>query len=98
MFIALIGFVNSGLVVQGNGTVVALGTPSGLRTLVFLVGFVIMGWLLIRRVPGALVIGILVASFVAVVLNLAFGQGRAFGSAAVLPTSGFGLRYGLWGE
>jgi adenine/guanine/hypoxanthine permease len=35
MFIALIGFVNSGLVVQGKGTVVALGAPSGLRILVF---------------------------------------------------------------
>jgi adenine/guanine/hypoxanthine permease len=34
----------------------------------------------------------------AVVLNLAFGQSRAFGAAAVLPTHGFGLGYGLRGE
>ena len=98
MFIALIGFVNSGLVVQGKGTLLALGSPSGLRILVFLIGFVVMGWLMIRRVPGALVIGILLASAVAVCLNLAFGDGRAFGTAARLPTHGFGLGYGLWGE
>ena len=98
MFLALIGFVNSGLVVQGKGTVVTLGSPSGLRSLVFVIGFLVMGWLLIRRVPGALVMGILLASVAAVTLNLAFGQGRAFGGAGVLPTHGFGLGYGLWGE
>jgi AGZA family xanthine/uracil permease-like MFS transporter len=98
MFIALIGFVNSGLVIQGKDTVVTLGAPSGLRILVFLIGFFLMGWLLIRRIPGALVIGILLASVAAVVLNLAFGQSRAFGTAAVLPTHGFGLGYGLRGE
>jgi len=86
MFLALIGFVNSGLVVQGKGTVVTLGSPSGLRILVFVLGFLVMGWLLIRRVPGALVMGILLASVAAVALNLTFGQGRAFGAAAVLPT------------
>ena len=95
MFIALIGFVNSGLFVQGKGTVVALGSPSGLRMIVFVIGFLVMGWLLVRRVPGALVMGILMASVAAVALNLTFGQGRAFGAAAVLPTHGFGLGYGL---
>jgi adenine/guanine/hypoxanthine permease len=98
MFIALIGFVNSGLVVQGKGTVLALGSPSGLRILVFLIGFVAMGWLMIRRVPGALVIGILLASAAALGLNLVFGHGRAFGTAALWPTHAFGLGYGLWGE
>ena len=62
IFIALIGFVNSGLVVQEKGTVVAMGTPSRLRILVFMIGFLVTGWLLIRRVPGALVMGILLAS------------------------------------
>ena len=95
IFIALIGFVNSGLVVQGKGTVVAMGTPSGLRILVFMISFLVTGWLLIRRVPGALVMGILLASVAAVTLNLVFGRGRAFGTAAVLPTHGFGLGYGL---
>jgi adenine/guanine/hypoxanthine permease len=98
LFIALIGFVNSGLVVQGKGTIVALGSPSGLRILVFIIGFLVTGWLLIRRAAGALVFGILLASAAAVALNLAFGQGRAFGAAAVLPTHGFALGYGLWGE
>jgi AGZA family xanthine/uracil permease-like MFS transporter len=43
MFIALIGFVNSGLVIQGKDTVVTLGAPSGLRILAFLIGFFLMG-------------------------------------------------------
>ena len=94
MFIALIGFVNSGLVVQGKGTVLALGSPSGLRILVFLIGFVVMGWLMIRRVPGALVIGILLASAVAVCLNLVFGDGRAFGDGS--PIADTWVRLGLW--
>ena len=94
MFIALIGFVNSGLVVQGKGTMLALGSPSGLRILVFLVGFVAMGWLLIRRVPGALVIGILLASAVAVCLSPMaypwFGLGLwSVGRRSHLRSSGF---------
>ena len=94
MFIALIGFVNSGLVVQGKGTVARAGSPSGLRILVFLIGFVVMGWLMIRRVPGALVIGILLASAVAL-----------WPEPCVWPRSGFRrgspiayawFRLGLW--
>ena len=60
-----------------------------------MISFLVTGWLLIRRVPGALVMGILLASVAAVTLNLVFGRGRAFGTAAVLPTLGFGLGYGL---
>ena len=76
MFIALIGFVNSGLVVQKKGTVAALGAPSSLRILVLLIGFVVMECLMIRGVPDARVIAILLASVAALVLNFVFGQGR----------------------
>ena len=75
MFIALIGFVNSGLVVQKKGTVAALGAPSSLRILVLLIGFVVMECLMIRGVPDARVIAILLASVAALVLNFVFGQG-----------------------
>jgi len=70
LFIALIGFVNSGIVAQGEGTPLALGQDiTSWSSLVFVVGLVTMAALMARRVPGALLIGIVVATVVAGVIN-----------------------------
>jgi AGZA family xanthine/uracil permease-like MFS transporter len=97
MFIALIGFVNSGLVIRDQGTVLTLGKPSGLRVLVFLVGFLLMAWMLVRKVKGALVLGILGASALAVALNMTTGQGAAFGASAKPGEIWFQPGHGLFG-
>jgi AGZA family xanthine/uracil permease-like MFS transporter len=98
MFIALIGFVNSGMVTRGQGTVVTLGRPSGLRVLVFVLGFLLMGWMMIRKVRGALVFGILLTSAVAVLLNLSVGGGNAFGPSAKLSSNWFEFGQGFVGN
>jgi AGZA family xanthine/uracil permease-like MFS transporter len=72
LFIALIGFVNAGIVVhpQGGEPIVTLG--SDLTTwpiLVFVVGLAITSALVARRVRGALLIGILLATALAIVIN-----------------------------
>lgn len=73
LFIAFIGFVNSGIVHGGGGTVVAFGSDGSLTTwpmLVFAVGLITAIILLTRKVKGALLISILVASVVAVIIEL----------------------------
>lgn len=75
LFIALIGLVNAGVVVQGVGTPVTLAPDlSTLRMLTFAVGFVITAALVARRMRGALLIGILATTVFAIILNYAWGD------------------------
>jgi AGZA family xanthine/uracil permease-like MFS transporter len=85
LFIAFIGLVNAGIVIHPEGgTIVALSTDlTTLRILTFAVGLVITAGLVARRVRGALLIGILATTSVAVVINTVWGDGAIW--AAVGP-------------
>jgi AGZA family xanthine/uracil permease-like MFS transporter len=72
LFIALIGFVNGGIVVRGEegGPLVSLN--GDLRTwgvAVFVVGLILTSTLVARRVRGALLIGILTSTVLATIIN-----------------------------
>jgi AGZA family xanthine/uracil permease-like MFS transporter len=73
-FIALIGLVDAGFVGYGDNSSTAVtlgvfGKLAGWPVLVFCVGLVVMMVLFVRRVPGAMLIGIFVATNLAIVLN-----------------------------
>lgn len=73
-FIALIGLVDAGFVGHHEtaSTALGLGTLGRLATwpvLVFCAGLVLMLVLFVRRVPGAMLIGIVAATVLAVVIN-----------------------------
>lgn len=88
LFIAFIGFYTSGVVVKPDKSPlpVALGPLAGVPVLVFLIGFVLSAWLMARRVRGALLIGILVTTVVAIAINGAVGwTGFTTPGAARLP-------------
>jgi AGZA family xanthine/uracil permease-like MFS transporter len=59
LFIALIGFSNAGIVVQGNGTVVALGDLSQPHPLMAVFGLIVIIVLYSLKVPGSILIGII---------------------------------------
>ena len=61
LFLALIGLVNAGVIVGSPATVVAFGGFSA-NFVLFVIGLVVAGWLLVKKVRGALLVGILVAS------------------------------------
>ncbi len=72
LFIALIGLVNGGIVghPEGGGTIVALGEGfSSWNTAVFVLGLALMAVLMAARVPGALLIGIAVATVAGLIVN-----------------------------
>jgi AGZA family xanthine/uracil permease-like MFS transporter len=69
LYIALIGFSNAGIVVQNDATLVSLGDVSDPKALLALSGIIIMGVLLVFRVKGALVLGILITTL----LGIPFG-------------------------
>src|SRR5213083_2933373 len=80
LFIAFIGFFTAGFVVKpaASPLPVALGPFTGLPIAVFLIGFVLTAWLMARRVRGALLIGILVTTVIAVMLNGALAGWKGF--------------------
>jgi AGZA family xanthine/uracil permease-like MFS transporter len=91
LFIAFIGFFTSGFVVKpvAGPLPVGLGSLTGLPILVFLVGFILTAWLFARRVRGALLIGILGTTALAIVLNGLVADWRGFTTpgAATVPTA-----------
>ena len=91
LFIAFIGFFTAGFVVKpaGGPLPVALGSFQGLPIAVFLIGFVLTAWFMARRVRGALLLGIVLTTVIAIVLNsvLAGGKGFATPGAARLPAA-----------
>ena len=88
LFIAFIGFFTSGFVVKASGPVpVALGPLHGLPIAVFVIGFLLTLALMALRVRGALLLGILGTTVIAIVLNtlVAGGEGFPTPGAAQLP-------------
>ncbi len=89
LFIAFIGFFTGGFVTKpSSGPLpVGLGTLAGLPIVVFVIGFVLTAWLMARRVRGALLVGILGSTVVAIALNglVAGWQGFSVPGAAQIP-------------
>jgi len=72
LFIALIGLVDAGFVRAGAGTVVDIGIGghlNGWPTLVFVIGVLTIAVLMARKVRGAILIGIVVSTVLAVIIE-----------------------------
>ena len=73
LFILFIGLVSGGYVKPGTGIPVTLGDFTSIPTLVSVVGLVLTATLMARRVKGALLLGILLTTGVAILLNALSG-------------------------
>lgn len=71
LFICFIGLVNAGIVKAGDGTIVALGDMQSAPVLLALVGLVITGVLLYKKVKGALFIGIIATTLIGMFVGVA---------------------------
>jgi adenine/guanine/hypoxanthine permease len=91
LFIAFIGFFTSGFVVKpaAGPLPVGLAPLEGLPLAVFLVGFLLTAWLMARRVRGALLLGIVLTTILAIVLNGALAGWKGFPTpgAAQVPAA-----------
>ncbi|HET8586448.1 MAG TPA: NCS2 family permease [Candidatus Limnocylindria bacterium] len=84
LFIAFIGLVDAGFVTPAQGTPVQMGQGghlSGWPVLVFVIGMLLTFVLLVRRVPGAILISIIVSTALAIVIN----------AVADIPSKSWGL-------
>lgn len=91
LFIAFIGFFTAGFVVKpaAGPLPVGLGPLTGLPIVVFVIGFLLTAWLMARRVRGALLLGIVLTTLLAVVLNGVFAGWKGFPTpgAAQIPAA-----------
>ncbi|MGW3291212.1 NCS2 family permease [Streptomyces sp. NPDC001002] len=112
LFVALIGFYKAGFVHQGKATPVTLGPTgelAGWPVLLFAVTLLAIFMLQARGIPGAILIGIVGGTVLAVILNAvgaiapkqwASGAPELHGSAVSMPDfSIFGkVEFGGWGQ
>ena len=70
MFLALIGLRNAGIIVPDDATMVSLGDLSSPNVLLAIGGLLLIATLESRRVPGAVLIGVLTASAIAMATGL----------------------------
>src|SRR5882757_3081002 len=78
LFIALIGLVDAGFVRRGTGTPVDIGIDghlNGWPTFVFVFGLFVIAVLFARKVKGAILIGIVAATVLAIILESALHLG-----------------------
>jgi len=88
LFIHFIGLVDDGLVAVGEGTPLALGNFVGVPVLVTIFGLVVIIMMMMtRRMRGAVGLGILSSTVVAVILNYAYGKTSFPAGVAVWPGS-----------
>jgi adenine/guanine/hypoxanthine permease len=88
LFIAIIGFVDAGFVTSTEQAAppLQLGTGNELRgwpVFIFVIGLLLILWLFTRRVRGALLIGILATTVLAVIVNALFLDQEGFGTSAI---------------
>ena len=82
LFIAFIGLVNAGIIVDDGGTIIALGNITGGPALLAIVGLVITAVLMILKVPGSMLIGIIVTA----IIGIPFGITKFDGVVSSVPS------------
>ena len=87
LFLAIIGLVNGGIVVNSDATLITLNPDlSNLHVLVFVFGLAVTSALVVRKVKGGLLIGILATTVFAIIVNQGFGDSAVFDPGiAVIP-------------
>ena len=93
LFLAIIGLKNAGVVVDNPATLVGLGDLSSWPVLLAGLGFAIMAILDKRKVPGAIIIGILAVSIIAWVTGIASLNGVV--GSVPSPAHAFTLDFSL---
>ena len=70
LFIALIGLKNAGIIVANEATVIGMGNVTQPGPLLALLGIILTGFLVIKKVKGSILIGILVTTLVGIPLGV----------------------------
>ena len=86
LFIGLIGLKNGGIIVSNQATLLSLGSFSNIETLLAAIGFLAISILSVRKIPGAIIIGILITTFIGLFLGLIEFNGLVSLPPEIAPT------------
>lgn len=70
LFIAFIGLQNCGIIVKNDATLVGLGDITSGSPLLGIIGLIITAWFAIRKIRGAMLIGILVTTAIGIPMGV----------------------------
>jgi adenine/guanine/hypoxanthine permease len=86
LFIAFIGFRNSGIVINNNATAVTLGNLRNPQTALALVGLLLMGSLMARGVRAAILIGIVATTVLGAITGVVRWAPQPYSPASLTGT------------
>jgi AGZA family xanthine/uracil permease-like MFS transporter len=70
LFICAIGCINSGIIISNPATVVGLGAVKSGSALLALIGLAITGILMVKKVPGSILLSILITTIIGIPLGV----------------------------
>lgn len=85
LFIAFIGLQNAGVIVNDDATLVKLGDVTSGSALLSLIGLVITGFLYVKNVRGAMLIGILATTLIGIPMGVTDFQGVLSAPESIAP-------------
>jgi len=86
LFLAIIALQKAGVVVADTSTLVKLGDVASVPVILFFSGFILISALHQRRIPGAVIIGILLVTVIGACFNLVEYHGIVSMPPAIMPT------------
>ena len=85
LFIGIIGLKTGGIITSNEATLLSMGDLGKPETILAMIGFLVIAVLSIRKIPGAIVIGIFLVTFVALALNLIKFNGIVSSPPSLMP-------------
>ena len=85
LFIGIIGLKSGGIITSNEATLLSIGDLAKPETLLAMVSFLVIAVLSIRKIPGAIVIGIFLVTSIALALNLIKFNGIVSSPPSLMP-------------
>ena len=86
LFVGFIGLRSGGLIVENSATLLSLGDLTQPEPMLAALGFIIIAGLAVREVPGAIMLGVLLITVLAVFTGMVEYQGLVSAPPSIAPT------------
>ena len=85
LFIGLIGLKNGGIIISNDATLLSIGNILKIETLLSILGFLLIAILSIRKLPGAILIGVMVVTITSILIGIVQFKGLVSYPPAFMP-------------
>ena len=85
LFIGFIGLKNGGIIVSNEATLISIGDLLKAETVLAMLGFLLIAILAVRKIPGAILIGVMMITLVSIFIGLIQFQGLISYPPAFMP-------------